>query len=58
MLPRWRQVEMHVLDESQVSQFLVAAQGSPHDALYHLAITSRMRQGVTIWIEVDRPAME
>ena len=49
---------MQVLDESQVSQFLVAAQGSPHDALYHLAITSGMRQGVTIWIEVDRPAME
>ena len=45
MLPRWKQVEMRMLDESQVSQFLIAAQGSPHEALYHLAITTGMRQG-------------
>ena len=45
MLPRWIQAEMQVLDESQVSQFLIAAQGSPHEALYHLAITTGMRQG-------------
>ena len=45
MLPRWKQVEMRMLDESQVSQFLIAAQNSPHEALYHLAITTGMRQG-------------
>jgi integrase len=36
---------MQVLDESEVSQFLVAAQENPHQALYQLAITTGMRQG-------------
>jgi integrase len=36
---------MMVLDESQVTQFLVAAQNSPYLALYHLAVTTGMRLG-------------
>ncbi len=44
-LPRYRHGEMRVLDEGQVSQFLVAAQDSPYTALYHLAVTTGMRQG-------------
>jgi integrase len=43
-LPRRNQTEMSVLDESQVSQFLVAAHNSQHEALYHLAVTTGMRQ--------------
>ncbi len=44
-LPKYRHAEMQVLDESQVSRFLVAAQGSRYEALYYLAITTGMRQG-------------
>jgi len=44
-LPRYKRGEMQVLDENQVSQFLIAAQDSPYLALYHLAITTGMRQG-------------
>jgi integrase len=43
-LPRLRQAEMQVLDENEANQFLVAAQGSPYEALYHLAITTGMRE--------------
>ncbi len=44
-LPRYKSGEMMVLDESQVTQFLVAAQSSPYLALYHLAVTTGMRLG-------------
>ena len=44
-LPRYRHGEMLVLDEAQVTQFLVAAHDSPFLALYQLAITTGMRQG-------------
>jgi integrase len=44
-LPKYKHAEMQVLDESQVSRFLVAAQGSRYEALYYLAITTGMRQG-------------
>jgi integrase len=44
-LPRYSHDEMMVLDTDQVSQFLVAAQYSPHYAFYHLAITTGMRMG-------------
>ena len=36
---------MKVLDEAQVTQFLMAARGSPYEALYHLAIVTGMRLG-------------
>lgn len=44
-LPRYKHAEMQVLDEEQVSRFLVAAQSSRYRALYHLAVTTGMRQG-------------
>jgi integrase len=44
-LPRYKHGEMQVLDEMQVNQFLVAAIGSPFEALYHLAVKTGMRQG-------------
>ena len=44
-LPRYKQAEMQVLDEMQVNQFLVAAIGSPYEALYHLAVKTGMRKG-------------
>jgi len=44
-LPRYKQSEMQVLDPSQLTQFLIAAQGSYYEALYHLAIHTGMRQG-------------
>jgi integrase len=36
---------MNVLDTDQVTQFLIAAQGSSNEALYYLAIHTGMRQG-------------
>lgn len=44
-LPRHRAAEMEVLDSSQVSQFLIAAEGSYYKPLYYLAIQTGMRQG-------------
>jgi integrase len=44
-LPRYEHSEMQVLEESQVSQFLVAAHDSQYEALYHLAVVTGMRQG-------------
>ena len=44
-LPRIPQHEMNVFDEGQISSFLVAAHGTRNEALYHLAITTGMRQG-------------
>ncbi len=44
-LPRQKQSEMQVLDESQATQFLVAAHGSYYAALYYLAVHTGMREG-------------
>lgn len=44
-LPRYKHGEMQILDESQVSRLLIAAQGSPYQPLYHLAVTTGLRQG-------------
>lgn len=44
-LPRYKSREMTVLDESQVTQFLAAAGDSKYQALYHLAVTTGMREG-------------
>ena len=54
-LPRLKQTEMQILDVDQVSRFLVAATGSAYEALYHLAITTGMRQAELFglkWIDV------
>lgn len=55
-LPRNTHNEMQVLDASQVSQFLIAAQASPYHALYHLAVTTGMRLGELYglkWIDLQ-----
>jgi integrase len=44
-LPRYKHAEMQILDENQVSQFLVASHNSRHMALYHLAVVTGSRQG-------------
>ena len=47
---------MQVLDETQVSHFLIAAQDSPYRALYYLAVTTGMRQGELFglkWIDLQ-----
>lgn len=44
-LPQYRHGEMQVLDQVQVSQFLVAAEGSGYKALFYVAVTTGMRQG-------------
>lgn len=44
-VPRYTHAEMQILDESQVTHFLVAAQNSRHMALYQLAVVTGMRQG-------------
>ena len=43
-LPRLRHSEMQILDESQISLFLIASVDSKYHALYHLAITTGLRQ--------------
>jgi len=43
LLPRYERKEMKVLDENQVTKFLIAAEESRYKALYHLAITTGMR---------------
>jgi integrase len=56
MLPRRYQKEMQVLTETQVTQFLIAAENSRYKALYHLAITTGMRYSELIglkWTDVD-----
>lgn len=50
-LPRYKQAEMQVLDETQVNQLLVAAIGSPYEALYHLAVKTGLRQGELIGLK-------
>ena len=48
--------EMAILNESQVSQLLVAAQGPRWEALFHLAVISGMRQMELLglkWSDLD-----
>lgn len=54
--PKPEHQEMRIYDESQVSQFLVAASGNRNEALYHLAISTGMRQGELLgllWTDLD-----
>jgi integrase len=44
-LSRYHHEEMKVLEENQVTQFLIAAQDSPRYALFYIAITTGMRMG-------------
>lgn len=48
--------EMKILDESQVSKLLVTASGNRLAGLYHLAVTTGMRQSEILglkWIDLD-----
>ena len=56
LLPRYRQKEMHVLEEHEVTKFLTSAQKSPYHALYHIALVTGMRQGEIFglkWSDLD-----
>lgn len=55
-LPRYFHNEMNVMDTSQVTQFLVAAQNSKYHVLFHFAITTGMRFGELLglrWTDVQ-----
>ena len=54
--PRATSREMSVLDESQLNSLLVASQGHRLEALYHLAVTTGMRQMELLglkWTDLD-----
>jgi len=54
--PKLVQKEMQILDENQVTQFLLAAKGHRHGALFNLAIKTGMRQGELLglrWADID-----
>jgi integrase len=45
--------EMQTLNSHQARQFLIAAQGSRYEALYDLAITTRLRAGELLGLKWD-----
>jgi len=48
--------EMQILDDNQVRQMMIAADGSRFEHLYYLAVTTGLRQGELLglkWIDVD-----
>ena len=54
--PKVTHKEMKVFDDNQARQFLITAQGDRYEALFHLAITTGIRQGELLglkWIDVD-----
>ena len=54
--PKMTEKEMQILDDSQVSQMLIAAKGHRWEALYHLAVTTGMRQIEILglkWTDLD-----
>jgi integrase len=50
-LPGLPYKEMRILEESQVSRFLLAARTSSLEALYHLALVTGMRQGELLGLQ-------
>ena len=56
LLPRYTTKEMQVLNERQVTEFLIAAESSRYKALYQLAITTGMRYSELVglkWSDID-----
>ncbi len=54
--PKVEQVEMQILNEEQIRQFLSAASGSPFETVCYLALTTGMRASELLglkWCEVD-----
>jgi integrase len=52
-LPRVEQDEMRILDEGQVIRFLISAQSSRYEALYHLAVKTGMRKAELLGLKWD-----
>lgn len=55
-VPKMEHREMEILVESEVIQFLICAKDSRHEALFHLAIKTGMRQGELLglkWSDLD-----
>jgi integrase len=56
IVPKEPDNEMKILDESQVSRFLIAAKESRFEALYYIAVTTGMRQMEMLgllWSDLD-----
>jgi integrase len=54
-LPQYNPAEMKIWDENQATIYLIAAEGSKYQALYHLALSTGMRQGELFglkWIDL------
>ena len=54
--PRNQQGEMLILDEEQVIRFLIAARGTQHEALFHIAVKTGMRQAELLglkWVDLN-----
>lgn len=54
--PKVIQQEMKVLNDNQVRELLIAAQGDRYQGLYHLAVTTGLRQGELLglkWEDID-----
>ena len=54
--PRLDQGEMLVMNESQVTQFLIAAQGNRYEVMFHVAVKTGMRQAELLglkWNDLD-----
>jgi integrase len=57
--PRYSKGEMQVFTDTQARQLLIAARDLRNEALYHLAITTGMRQGELLglkWKDIDASA--
>jgi len=55
-LPKVVRKEMKTLDDHQVRQFLIVAQGHRYETLFHLAVTTGMRMGELLglkWCDLD-----
>jgi len=55
-LPKNQQKEIEILNEEEVLQFLITANGTQYECLYHLAIKTGMRQGELFglkWSDLD-----
>ena len=54
--PKFEPVEMQILSEQQIGQFLSVASGSPFEAVFYLALTSGMREDELMglkWSDID-----